>query len=514
MEDYFLAKRRLFTGERAERAVDQHRRPLRRQARGRVRRRSPSPRRATSAPTCARSTSASTPPGSRFRLRRARTPSSTPRCRCRAASTSRTRSARSASSSPSAIELADAVAALADAERVPGRFEPVDEGQPFAVLVDYAHTPDSLENVLVSARQITPDGTADLRLRLRRRSRPRQAPADGRDRGGASPTSPSSPRTTRARRIPPRSSPRSARGCRPRGAEIEVEVDRRGGDRPRARPRARRRRHRRHRRQGSRAGPGVRARPQDPVRRPRGRREKLRALAPAPGARSVIELAPRTDRRRGAGRRGRRGGRRRAARARPRSTRARPTPGDLFFGLTAGRDRRRRARRRRDRGRRVGGRGRAAPRHRARRPPADAGAAWIFAADDPLAALQALARAWRRELGCRVVGDHRLDRQDLGQGHHPGAAAGARARQPGELQHRDRPAADDPLRRRPRPRPGAARWRCAASARSPSCVRSPSPTSARSPTSGPCISSCSARSRRSPRRRRRSCSGLGPAGAP
>ena len=32
--------------------------------------------------------------------------------------------------------------------RVPGRFEPIDEGQPFAVLVDYAHTPDSLENVL------------------------------------------------------------------------------------------------------------------------------------------------------------------------------------------------------------------------------------------------------------------------------------------------------------------------------------------------------------------------------
>ena len=56
------------------------------------------------------------------------------------------------------IPLEDAVAALAEAERVPGRFEPVDEGQPFAVLVDYAHTPDSLENVLVSARQITPAG--------------------------------------------------------------------------------------------------------------------------------------------------------------------------------------------------------------------------------------------------------------------------------------------------------------------------------------------------------------------
>ena len=36
--------------------------------------------------------------------------------------------------------------------RVPGRFEPVDEGQGFGVLVDYAHTPDSLENVLSSAR--------------------------------------------------------------------------------------------------------------------------------------------------------------------------------------------------------------------------------------------------------------------------------------------------------------------------------------------------------------------------
>jgi UDP-N-acetylmuramoyl-L-alanyl-D-glutamate--2,6-diaminopimelate ligase len=35
---------------------------------------------------------------------------------------------------------------------VPGRFEAVDEGQPFAVLVDYAHTPDSLENVLRTAR--------------------------------------------------------------------------------------------------------------------------------------------------------------------------------------------------------------------------------------------------------------------------------------------------------------------------------------------------------------------------
>jgi len=48
-----------------------------------------------------------------------------------------------------------AAAGLARAARVPGRFEPVDEGQAFGVLVDYAHTPDSLENVLRAARRIT-----------------------------------------------------------------------------------------------------------------------------------------------------------------------------------------------------------------------------------------------------------------------------------------------------------------------------------------------------------------------
>jgi UDP-N-acetylmuramoyl-L-alanyl-D-glutamate--2,6-diaminopimelate ligase len=37
---------------------------------------------------------------------------------------------------------------------VPGRFESIDEGQPFAVVVDYAHTPDSLANVLRAARDL------------------------------------------------------------------------------------------------------------------------------------------------------------------------------------------------------------------------------------------------------------------------------------------------------------------------------------------------------------------------
>jgi len=57
----------------------------------------------------------------------------------------------------SALGVSPEVAAegLGRAERVPGRFEPVDAEQPFTVLVDYAHTPDSLENVLRAARRLT-----------------------------------------------------------------------------------------------------------------------------------------------------------------------------------------------------------------------------------------------------------------------------------------------------------------------------------------------------------------------
>jgi UDP-N-acetylmuramyl-tripeptide synthetase len=49
----------------------------------------------------------------------------------------------------------DAIAAgIAALEGVPGRFEIVDEGQPFAVVVDYSHKPGALENVLRSAREL------------------------------------------------------------------------------------------------------------------------------------------------------------------------------------------------------------------------------------------------------------------------------------------------------------------------------------------------------------------------
>lgn len=45
--------------------------------------------------------------------------------------------------------------ALAEIPGVPGRFESVRLGQPFQVIVDYAHTPDGLENVLRTARDFT-----------------------------------------------------------------------------------------------------------------------------------------------------------------------------------------------------------------------------------------------------------------------------------------------------------------------------------------------------------------------
>jgi UDP-N-acetylmuramoyl-L-alanyl-D-glutamate--2,6-diaminopimelate ligase len=53
------------------------------------------------------------------------------------------------------VPAEQAAAALAGASGVPGRFEPVEEGQPFTVLVDYAHTPEALENVLLAARPLT-----------------------------------------------------------------------------------------------------------------------------------------------------------------------------------------------------------------------------------------------------------------------------------------------------------------------------------------------------------------------
>ena len=53
----------------------------------------------------------------------------------------------------------DAVArGIAEVRGVPGRLEPIEMGQAFQVLVDYAHTPDSLENVLHTTRELAGSG--------------------------------------------------------------------------------------------------------------------------------------------------------------------------------------------------------------------------------------------------------------------------------------------------------------------------------------------------------------------
>ncbi|MBU1670172.1 MAG: UDP-N-acetylmuramoyl-L-alanyl-D-glutamate--2,6-diaminopimelate ligase [Actinobacteria bacterium] len=44
---------------------------------------------------------------------------------------------------------------LQSLQGVPGRFENIDEGQPFTVLVDYAHTPDGVRSLLEACREVT-----------------------------------------------------------------------------------------------------------------------------------------------------------------------------------------------------------------------------------------------------------------------------------------------------------------------------------------------------------------------
>jgi UDP-N-acetylmuramoyl-L-alanyl-D-glutamate--2,6-diaminopimelate ligase len=56
------------------------------------------------------------------------------------------------------VPAAAIAAGLSGVASVPGRNEPVEVGQPFTVLVDYAHTPDGLEQALVAAREVVGDG--------------------------------------------------------------------------------------------------------------------------------------------------------------------------------------------------------------------------------------------------------------------------------------------------------------------------------------------------------------------
>jgi UDP-N-acetylmuramoyl-L-alanyl-D-glutamate--2,6-diaminopimelate ligase len=60
---------------------------------------------------------------------------------------------------PSAIE-----AGLQSVRAVPGRFEAVDAGQPFSIVVDYSHKPDALDNVLREARRIARQNRGEGRV--------------------------------------------------------------------------------------------------------------------------------------------------------------------------------------------------------------------------------------------------------------------------------------------------------------------------------------------------------------
>jgi UDP-N-acetylmuramoyl-L-alanyl-D-glutamate--2,6-diaminopimelate ligase len=56
------------------------------------------------------------------------------------------------------IPAANIEQGIADLKLVPGRFQRIDEGQPFLVVVDYAHTDDALRNLIATARDLTPSG--------------------------------------------------------------------------------------------------------------------------------------------------------------------------------------------------------------------------------------------------------------------------------------------------------------------------------------------------------------------
>ncbi len=80
------------------------------------------------------------------------------------------------------LSLSEVTAALRQAHGVKGRMEVVPTpGKDYTVLIDYSHTPDSLENALKTARGFC-KGPGDRRIRLRRRPRPLQASGHGRDR--------------------------------------------------------------------------------------------------------------------------------------------------------------------------------------------------------------------------------------------------------------------------------------------------------------------------------------------
>lgn len=56
------------------------------------------------------------------------------------------------------IPIAKIEEGIAGLELVPGRFQSIDEGQPFLVVVDYAHADDAMRNLISTARELNPTG--------------------------------------------------------------------------------------------------------------------------------------------------------------------------------------------------------------------------------------------------------------------------------------------------------------------------------------------------------------------
>ncbi len=151
MEEYFAAKARLFEPEQTERAVvnldDPHGRLLRDAAR---------------VPTTGYSLEDATD----LRVGLAESTFTWRGQRVRVPAGGRFNVANALAALTAAAELgvpaATAAAGLATAPGVPGRLELVEEGQPFAVVVDYAHTPDGLEQLLRAVREATSGGGLHL----------------------------------------------------------------------------------------------------------------------------------------------------------------------------------------------------------------------------------------------------------------------------------------------------------------------------------------------------------------
>ena len=83
------------------------------------------------------------------------------------------------------VEPVDAVAALRSVAVVPGRFQlvrtPAADRLGLTIVVDYAHTPDGLGEILTSARAVAGRQLGRRRVRMWRRARPAQAARDGPD---------------------------------------------------------------------------------------------------------------------------------------------------------------------------------------------------------------------------------------------------------------------------------------------------------------------------------------------